>query len=147
MRYKRLGCLRRGGPNEARPPTLAGVGVERELRDDNRLPPDIDDRKVGLPFFVLKDSQSGAFLGQPFGFCRCVVMADPDEDDEPPVDLSQRFLPHPHFPPPDSLQHNPHLEASTGRAATPSRQSVRRSRRGWHAVPSSTWSRSASHRE
>ena len=60
-----------GGAVPRRPAALADVPVQRELRHDEDLAPDVGERQVHLALVVLEHPQADHLLGQPLG------LADP----------------------------------------------------------------------
>ena len=62
-----LGEVRRGGAGEPGPASAARVGEERELRDHQRRPADVEQRPVRPPVVVAEDAQLGRLAGQVVG--------------------------------------------------------------------------------
>ena len=81
-----LAHLGRGGIGEPGPVAAANVGVERELRDDERLTADVHERAVHAPIGVGEDAQPGHLAGQLRGGVRAVSGARRDEHEEAGAD-------------------------------------------------------------
>ena len=78
-----LGEVRIRRAREPRTATPARVGVQRELRDDERRPADVDQRPVRPAVLVPEDPQLGGLAGQLDGDGLRVVRADAEQDDQP----------------------------------------------------------------
>src|SRR5262245_33416096 len=79
---ERLGDLRGRSAAEARPVPLRGVGDERELRDDERRPADVDDAPVEAALVVGEDPQPGDLPGELCGVLLRVVRSHAEQDAE-----------------------------------------------------------------
>ena len=90
---ERNGRLRSRRVDEARPPALRGVAVERELRDHEQLAADVGEREVHLVVGVREESEADDFVGHPRDTCFIVRMREADEKEKargqcgPPVEL------------------------------------------------------------
>jgi hypothetical protein len=86
--WNRLVGGRRGV--ERRPPPLANISVERELRDEQHLTADLHDRTVHAPLVVGEDTDGGDLSCDPLAVVRRVPLLDPDENEEALADRSDR---------------------------------------------------------
>src|SRR5579864_5993020 len=78
---------RRGiGEAGAAPP--ARVCIQCELRDDQRLAADVEQRAVHLALVVLEDTQVGDFVAEGFDLGLAVVMTDAEQDEKSLADLA-----------------------------------------------------------
>ena len=78
---ERLRDLRSGGAGEAGATTLAHVGVQGELTDDQGGPADVEQALVEAAVGVGEDAQSGDFARQRLGLCFGIAVCDADEDE------------------------------------------------------------------
>ena len=66
--------------DEVRAAAALRVGVERELRHDERFALHIQQREIHLPRFILEHAQIGDFVGQPLGLGGCVAVFYSDQN-------------------------------------------------------------------
>ena len=78
-----LGELGGGTGGEARAPATTRVGVQRELRDDERRAADLEQRQVRPAVGVTEDAQLRGFPGEVLGDRVRVLRADSKQDDQP----------------------------------------------------------------
>ena len=83
---ERLGLLRPGGGDPARPATGRGVAVQRELADDEDLGADVARRAVHHAGVVVEHAQVPHLAGDPLGVGRGVVVGHADEHAKPRAD-------------------------------------------------------------
>lgn len=83
QRFGVLGCC---SFEVGRTSAAAGVGVERELADDECGATDVEQAAVHHPVVVGMDAQVSDAVGEPIRVRLVVVMGDPDEDDDPGAD-------------------------------------------------------------
>ncbi len=60
--YQRFGDFGQGGVGEGGTASLAGVGVQSELRNDNGFAFYVQYREIGFTLVILEDSQIGGFF-------------------------------------------------------------------------------------
>lgn len=73
---------------EGGPAAFSSICIEGELRNDNRCPTRIEDRKVHLSLIILEDAQVGDFFSKSTRGSFTIVMADPQQDDQTRTDFS-----------------------------------------------------------
>jgi hypothetical protein len=93
VRSMRRRSARRGGSpgperrrHEARTAALAGIPVEGELTDDEKLPVDLVERAVHAPFVVREDAQPDDLVGHPLDLRVAVTFGEADQQQVPPSD-------------------------------------------------------------
>ena len=74
--------------DEARPPSLFGVAVERELRHDENRTGDVREREIHLLLGVAEDAQPHDFVGHPRQLFFGVAMREAREQYQPLVDVA-----------------------------------------------------------
>ena len=77
LRLSRIGCAR-----EARAVSLAGVGDERELTDDQRLARDVEERAVEAAALVLEDPEPCDLAGERPSVLLAVAGGDAEQHDD-----------------------------------------------------------------
>lgn len=88
---KPFGLVGRAGAGEGGPVALLAVGVQRELRNDERLSVHIGKRAVRLAVLVLEDAQLEDLAPQPLDLLRAVVRAHAQQDQVPVLARAHRF--------------------------------------------------------
>jgi hypothetical protein len=70
---------------------VAGVAVERELRDGEHHPADVGERPLHLAA-LLEDAETGDLRGEALAVLRSVVRADAQEDNDTGFDLGHALI-------------------------------------------------------
>jgi len=84
----------RSGGGEARPVALAGVGGQRELRDQQQRAAGLADIEVHSPGFVRKDAVGQHAFEQAIGLAFRVAFFDRDQCEDTPADPADRLSVH-----------------------------------------------------
>src|SRR5207237_8950024 len=87
---ERLGTLRCGCLRERRPPTLAAVGVERELGHDEQLALHLVERVGEAAGIVVEDAEPDDLPAERVGVGLRIGMTDADQYAETAPDLPRR---------------------------------------------------------
>src|SRR5690606_11673935 len=98
--------------DEARPPPLAGVAVEGELRHHEQRSPDILERAIHLPFVVTEEAEPDDLVRHPLHLLRTVAVRESHEEAEAAPHLPNDLPVYPHFGARYALEQDPH---ETGR--------------------------------
>src|SRR5690349_9643995 len=89
---QQLSDVWRRGAGEAGAASFARIGVERELRDNQHCPANIEQRAIHLASLVLKDAQIDNFLGQRLRLCLAIALPNTEQHQQPLADLPH-YLP------------------------------------------------------
>ena len=100
--------LRARRVDEARPPALHRVAVERELRHDEQRAADVGEREVHLVLGVGEQAEPDDLVGHPGERGLAVVVREADEQQEAAVDATGDSFADAHFGAGDSLQDDAH---------------------------------------
>ena len=109
-----LGEVWRRGAGEPGPAAPPRVGEQRELRDDQRRPADVEQRPVGPALVVAEDAQLGGLAGEVVGDRLGVVRTDPEQDHEARADRADDIAVDPDRRAGRPLEDGPHGGAGGG---------------------------------
>jgi len=89
---QRLGDFRTRGGDEIGSASAPRVGVERELRNDERARADVQRGTIELAGVILENAERRAFLREPARGVFIVLVRDADENDQARVNRAERVI-------------------------------------------------------